>query len=142
MMYLADTLIDKLRICLTDHINTRISNDKNREHWSMKWASQNLPHVAAYMALCWHIKSEILCIDDNQSLLCTPKKLIASINKALLSGSYLYYDGNNKCWIRSGKVVGRSFAGRDNEHRQMATQSSDSSKFYLRYPSTNSTGQS
>ena len=143
MMDLADILIVKLRTRLTDHINTRIDDEKKREHWSMKWANLNLPPVAAYMTLCGHIKNNIICTDANQSLLCSPKHfLIASNNEALLSGCYLYYDRNNECWIRSGKVVGRSFADRDEEHRRMATKSSDSSKFYLRYPSKNSTRQS
>ena len=54
-------------------------------------------------------------------------------------GAYLYYDKNDECFIRSGKVTRRGFSVHDSEHRKAAAASSSSkSHFYFLYPSNTS----
>ncbi len=54
-----------------------------------------------------------------------------------MEGAYLYFDDNR--WIRSGKVVGRSFRARHKEHE--AASKKGSSRFYRLYPAFESTTQ-
>jgi hypothetical protein len=114
----------------------RIASEAKRQHWAIKLAYKNLSVVAAYMVLVGHVKSDLSCIDETMALL-TP-----NINSFLLSssfpqqeGAYLYFDSNLGAFVRSGKVTGRGFLVRHDEHEKKSRERNASSNFYFLYPS-------
>jgi hypothetical protein len=59
-----------------------------------------------------------------------------------MEGCYLYFDGEEAVWIRSGKVCGRTFAERHKEHKkssELKCETSRQSRFYTHYPSKTAT---
>ena len=109
---------------------------------------QNLGRVSAIMVVMGHVlKNDLSMAKTNSrtSLLCPPGDsfIIAGTDEILdLEGAYLYYDIDDSCWIRSGKVIGndRSFGKRNKEHAKKAlelTMDSLKSLFYQTYPSKN-----
>ena len=108
---------------------------------------QNLGRVSAIMVVMGHVKNDLSMAKTNSrtSLLCPPGDsfIIAGTDEILdLEGAYLYYDIDDSCWIRSGKVIGndRSFGKRNKEHAKKAlelTMDSLKSLFYRTYPSKN-----
>ena len=118
-----------------------MKNESKRDHWCLKWAMKNLSVVAAYMALFDHIKGDIGCLSEMSCLLSSPDKLLVCTNaEANLQGCYLYYDTNERLWIRSGKCTGRGFAARHDEHlkKALSPTNTDNSTFYDSYPSRDS----
>ena len=126
---------------LTCHIFNRIEDKNKHDHWGLKWASKNLPHIATIMILMGHIKQDIECSDENTTLLETPNrfKWIGNINNNIINyiGSYLYFDINDNKWVRSGKSTGTGgFISRHKQHEKHSKWwKGASSKFYLQYPS-------
>ena len=77
------------------------------------------------MVLVNHVRQDISCLDNLCCLLPnTPRDVLLCKNEeAKLQGAYLYYDGNNENWIRSGKLTGecdRGFIDCNNEHHKEA----------------------
>jgi hypothetical protein len=134
-----------LQARLIRHIEQRIEDTSKRDHYSFRWAEQNLGRVSAIMVIVGHVKKDIAVAKSNSgtSLLCQPGDsfIIAGTDNILdLEGCYLHYDSEDACWIRSGKVIGnrRSLGARNKEHATKAKeQSMDAlkSKFYRTYPS-------
>lgn len=140
-----DTLHEILRARLVRHVEQRINDASKRDHYSLRWAEQNLGRVAAIMVIMGHVKKDIAIAKSNSGT-CVLRQpgntfIIAGTADILeQEGCYLYYDCEDACWIRSGKVVGknRSFGGRNKEHATMAKEQSMEalkSKFYRTYPS-------
>jgi hypothetical protein len=132
----ADLLVRILRGRMNAFMKKRnVSKDK-RSHWAIRLADKNLSFVAAYMVLVDHVKTDISCLDETQSLL-TPNHykflLCQSFNE--FEGAYLYYDNNHGRFIRSGKVCGRGFGARHAEHlREAGRETNPKSNFYVWYP--------
>ena len=91
------------------------------------------------------VKEDVSCLDESKTLLSGPEYYLPVVNdeEGLLQGVYLYYDSNDRVWIRSGKVTGTqangcNFSVRHNEHVAKAkTQrlTTKTSIFYIAYPS-------
>ena len=76
---------------------------------------------------------------SNTTLLSTPRNYLLTANiESDLQGVYLYYDLNDKTWIRSGKVTGRGFDVRHKEHYQKSKCNIPQPKFNSHYSSKES----
>jgi len=76
----------------------------------------------------------------NDCLLADPPAFLKATTPTgkVLEGCYLYYDTNNREWIRTGKAVGSNFEKRHQEHlneSKLKNSNSQNSKFYSSYPS-------
>jgi len=135
----SDTLNILLCSRLRDHVKKKIKDSKKHSHWSLKWVASNFGRVAAIMQLNGHIKSDLECLEADSTLLGSENNFcLATNDESKQQGAYLYYDQNDRKWIRSGKVINRSFAIRHLEHSKgakLTTADSQSSRFYSRYPS-------
>jgi len=136
----ADTLQKMLVRRMIRDCSMRYADERKWEHWSLKYTARNMPQVAATMVLNNHIKKDLSCLDTNACLLAeTTNFLKAQFNdEQHLEGCYLYYDCNNRKWIRSGKAVGSTMCVRHGQHEKeshLKTASSLKSKFYNSYPS-------
>ena len=139
----ADTLLSShLRPRLLKHIRLRVMNAAKHDHWCLKWAMKNLSLVAAYMILFDHIKGDISCLNEMSCLLSTSTHnfLMCTNEEANLQGCYLYFDSNDLVFVRSGKVTGRGFSKRHEEHFKsaLAADNPTNSTFYDSYPSKRS----
>ena len=74
--------------------------------------------MAAIMVILEHTKSNLSFLHDTKScLLARPDQFRKAVESdSRLEGCYLYYDGNDEKWVRSGKVCNHSFAKRHSEH--------------------------
>lgn len=137
----ADVLVKMLRQRFRTFLKQRISSKAKRTHWSMEFARINLPVVAAVMALSGHLKSDLECLNDRDSLLITNSscflKCYDHANKDK-EGAYLYFDTVRNVFVRSGKVAGRGFVVRGDEHLKSSKAARPSSKLYRLYPSKES----
>ena len=106
--------------------------EKSRcDHWSMHFAFNNLPVVAAVLLLSGHVKSDLECLNERDSLLNTDSNCYVKCQDCSDNeGSYLYFDNVRKVFVRSGKVAGRGFVDRGKEHVTSAKASRPSSAFY------------
>ena len=88
------------------------------------------------MVMVDHVKTDLKCLDKYDSLLshCTHKFML-SATYPNHEGAHLYYDTNLGEFIRSGKVSGRGFEKRHDEHKAKSKMSNASSNFYFLYPS-------
>ena len=136
----ANQLFHKLRERLKNHMNARIQEKSRHTHWSMIFARENLAVCAACMVLSNHLKVDLTCIGSIGELLGRNSgRFVRCDDFPDREGAYLYYDMNDECFIRSGKVTRRGFSVRDSEHRKAAAVSSSSkSHFYFLYPSKQS----
>ena len=135
----ADLLVKLLRGRLTMFMNRRKVSNNKRNHWAIKLAYKNLSFVAAYMVLSGHVKTDLSCLNETKSLLSPDqnKFLLVSESYEEHEGAYLYFDANNWEFIRSGKVCGRGFKKRHNEHaKKAATAVNPESDFYLYFPTS------
>jgi hypothetical protein len=129
-----------LQAPLIRHIEQRIEYMSKRDHYSLRWAEQNLGRVSAIMVIMGHVKKDIAVAKSNSgtSLLCQPGDsfIITCTDNILdLEGCYLHYDSEDACWIRSGKVIGnrQSFGARNKEHATKAKEQSDNFRMNTRY---------
>jgi hypothetical protein len=136
----ADQLCAKLRDRLRNHLNARVKEKSKHTHWSMILAHENLAVCAACMVLSNHVKLDLTCIGSVGELLgYNSGRFVRCEDFPEREGAYLYYDRNDECFIRSGKVTRRGFSTRDNEHRKAsASANSSKSHFYFLYPSKTS----
>ena len=136
----ADQLFSKLRDRLKNHLNARVHEKSKHTHWSMILARDNLAVCAACLVLSNHLKLDLTCIGSVGELLgFNSGRFVKCHDFPEREGAYLYYDKNDECFIRSGKVTRRGFSVRDSEHRKAAAASSSSkSHFYFLYPSNTS----
>jgi hypothetical protein len=97
-----DYLVKILRGRMKQLLKKRIENESKRTHWSFNLASKNLTIVAAYMIMVDHVKTDLKCLDEYDSLLshCTHKFML-SATYPNREGAYLYYDTNLGEFIRS-----------------------------------------
>ena len=136
----ADKLSKTLRQRFKSFLKHRIKKRTRRSHWSMEFARNNLPVVAAVMALSGHLKSDLDCLNERDSLLDTDPSLFAKCEEYPdREGAYLYFDMVRKIFVRSGKVGGRGFISRHDEHLKKSKESTPSSDLYRLYPSKEST---
>lgn len=135
----SDTLTGLLCSRLATHVKTKVKDSKKHSHWSLKYVAANLGQVAAIMQLNSHIKPDLEFLEADKTLLGSENNFcLATNDESKQQGAYLYFDTNNRTYIRSGKVTGRSFAKRHSEHckgAKLTTTDSQSSRFYSRYPS-------
>ena len=102
----------------------------------MQFAYTNLPVVAAAMILSGHMKVDLECLDEADSLLITDSScFIKCETHPNDEGAYLYFDLVRRVFVRSGKVAGRGYVVRGDEHLKGAKESIPTSPFYRRYPS-------
>jgi hypothetical protein len=137
----ANSLQVQLTARLASHVSRRINDEAKHNHWSLRWAAANFARLAAIMILFSHVKEDLECLDATDSLLAPVRNFLLATNaEAQLEGAYLYEDKNRGKWVRSGKVIGRSFAVRGGEHTKasmLQTSRDQASKFYSLYPSKN-----
>ena len=136
----ADTLQTKLVHRLHQYLPTRLKDENKRSSWCWSWAERNFGFVAAIMMILGHIKEDFECFDEMFTLLDDESCFQVVEGSAIESneGTYLYFDKNNKIWIRSGKVSSRSFLVRHSEHEKRAKAKAvvkSASRLYKLYPS-------
>ncbi len=92
----------------------------------LKLAWKNLSIVASIMLLSNHLKMELKCLGEHACLL--------AVNTAFPNreGAYLYFDGNQGVFVRSGKVVRQGFKEQGEEHLACAKEEKSLSHFYYR----------
>lgn len=110
----ADLLVKVLRERYMDHLKHRIRSKSLRTHWTMRLALQNLSVSA----------------DTNN--------FFHASRFPAREGAYLYFDKIRGEFVRSGKVTGRGFSVRGDEHEKGAKAKAASSHFYFMYPSSES----
>jgi hypothetical protein len=132
----SNKLSSLLRARLPNHLQRRIVFNYDRlDLWPFEWAELNIPVVSAIMVALGLVRESIISISHNSNCLLAklPDAFIPANGPAgKLEGSYLYYDKEEACPVRSGKVVGRSIEERDNEHKKASSK--NNSKFYRLYP--------
>ena len=102
----------------------------------MHFAYANLPVVAAAMILSGHMKIDLKCLDEAESLLITDSScFIKCETHPNDEGAYLYFDLVRRVFVRSGKVAERGYVVRGDEHLKAAKESITTSTFYRQYPS-------
>ena len=117
-------------------LKKRIENESKRAHWSFNLALKNLAIVAANMVMVDQVKTDLKCLDEYDSLLSRcMHKFMLSATYPNCEGAYLYYDTNLGEFIRSGKVSGRGFEKRHDEHKAKSNMANASSNFYFVYQS-------
>ena len=135
----ADELVSMLRERLDPHLERRIDEQSKRSHWSLKFARKNLAASAAYMILSNHVKDDLSCLKEEDTILAGKTyKFVECSEVPDQEGAYLYYDCNQGCFVRSGKVTRRGFSVRGNEHYRESKKATASSHFYFLYPSRES----
>jgi hypothetical protein len=58
----ADNLLRKLEVRYRSHVNTRINDTSQRNHWALTLAYKKLPVVAACMILSHHLAMDFKCL--------------------------------------------------------------------------------
>jgi hypothetical protein len=117
-------------------LKKRIKDPIKRSHWSLKLAYKNMSIVTAYMVAIDHVKKDLRCLSEYDSLLSpNADKFMLCVTHPNWEGAYLYYDNNLGEFIRSGKVSGRGFKDRGDEHEKESKKLNASSNFYFLYPS-------
>ena len=135
----ANRLLLLLRFRFKILLKRRIRQVARRDHWSMCFAYNNLPVVAAVLVLSGHIKSDLECLNERDSLLCTKSNSYIKCDDCPNNeGAYLYFDTVRHVFVRSGKVGRRGFAERGADHVKGAKETRPSSVFYRLYPSKES----
>eukprot|EP00978_Attheya_sp_CCMP212_P020206 scaffold57540_cov75-Attheya_sp.AAC.2 len=118
MANLADTLQARLIARLAVHVQQRLPPTKHN-HWCLLWFKNNIPIVSTTMVALNHVKFDLTCLGENDCLLSIQNNFrLASNSEGDLEGCYLYFDRNRSVWVRSGKVTGRSFTTRHDEHKK------------------------
>ena len=134
-----DLLVQLLRGRFKTHLRKRIKEKSRRTHWSMQFAYKNLSTVAAVMAMQQHLKENLRCLSEDDCMLAFDiERFDKCTDHPDRQGAYLYYDTNRGVMVRSGKVVGRGFAERHDEHSKCAKAKSTSSHFYSKFLSLDS----
>jgi hypothetical protein len=88
------------------------------------------------MTLVDHVKSDLSCLDESMSLLApNMNQFLPCTNFPEHEGAYLHYDSHLGAFVKSGKVVGRGFVVRHDEHEKESNKKKASSNFYFLYPS-------
>lgn len=115
---------------------------RRHDHWTMKFARDNLPRMAAQMCLNGQVKPHLECEGETSCLLLPPhignKFSVAAAALADKEGCYLHWDPYHCWWIRSGKAGGQeaTFGKRNRTHlKNSKTAESVANKFYRLYPS-------
>ena len=135
----ADRLDRILRVRFKIFLKARIRQKSRRNHWSMRFAYNNIPVVAAVMVLSGHLKSDLDCLNERDSLLITDSGCFVKCSETPdQEGAYLYFDMVRRVFVRSGKVAGRGFVSRGDEHIVAAKAARPSSTLYRLYPSKDS----
>ena len=135
----ANRLVAILRSRFKVFLKRRIKQKSRRNHWSMNFAFRNLPVVAAILVLSGHVKSDLECLNETDSLLVTDSSCFVKCGDwPNGEGAYLYFDMVRLVFVRSGKVAGRGFAVRDDEHLKAAQEKRGPSTFHKLYPSKES----
>jgi len=136
----ATLLCELLRARLHSNNYTERLKTGKQNHWCLKWASENMSTVAAYMVIFRHTKTDISCVQESRSLLSKPgsnKYFSASNAEGKLSGCYLAYNENNEELVRAGSAAGEGgCVGRWGQHIKMAKSDRNEpySRFYAEYP--------
>ena len=106
----ADLLLTKLCERFKVHVNNRVKQAVKKNHWILRFAFKNLPIIAAMMILSKHLKLDLKCLGESESLLSSnSNQFIPCLAFPRREGAYLYFDVNRGVFIRSGKVVRRGF---------------------------------
>ena len=120
-------------------LKERIRQKARRDHWMMHFAFNNIPVVAAVMVLSGHLKSDLDCLNERDSLLITDTGcFVKCAQNPDHEGAYLYFDMVRRVFVRSGKVAGRGFVARDDKHVKAVKAAQPLSKLYRVYPSKSS----
>ncbi len=134
----ADLALKHLNQRFKVFLKKRIPRSK-RTHWVMVISYKNLPVSAAIMALSGHLAKFLQGLNSEDCLLVNDDGCFVLCSKEPdREGAYLYFDLVRHVFIRSGKVVGRPFPKRDDEHLIEAKKKEPTSKFYRWYPSEES----
>ena len=135
----ADTLLRIMNQRFRSFLRERVTVKSKRVHWSMEFAYNNLPVSAAVVALSGHLPMALECLTDSDCLLINDIGCYVKCeNCPDREGSYLYFDLVRRAFVRSGKVVGRGFGKRNDEHLSEAKKPTPSSRFYRWWPSAHS----
>jgi len=139
----ADLMATLLEERLRRHILERVLDVAKQDHWVWDWSRENIPRVAAWLAVSGLAIKRVQKISPEGSVLRPSQLTRVSDSNGSLEGSYMHVDED--IVRRSGKVVRKTGGGvlaRDAEHRNKAllrTPSDLKSSFYLAYPQRTST---
>ena len=112
-----------------------------QNHWVWDFCFLNLDQVVAIMIIMQHLNEKL-----RYSMECCLLKRNSDFDKieenkiCEKEGCYLFKVSETNEYIRSGKVIGRTFKDRFKEHKDSATageSGSNYSQFYTKYPSEN-----
>jgi hypothetical protein len=96
---------------------------------------EELSIVASIMLLSNHLKMELKCLGEHACLLAVNmNRFIPSGAFSNRKGVYLYFDGNQDVFMRSGKVVRRGLKEQGKEHLACAKEEKSLLHFYFLYP--------
>ena len=89
----ADRLAKMLYGRMKKHLRRKVKVMPKRKHWTMRFASRNLPVVAAIMVLHDHLKVNLNNLDESDCLLvASTAKFTPCSNHPNREGTYLYFD--------------------------------------------------
>jgi hypothetical protein len=132
---------------LNEHILERVEKQVKRDHWCWHFVRRNLSRISAIMLLLGHVRKDLECTSTKLDLLRNVSDgsyFVRANNQEVesLEGCYLYRDEANGYFVRSGKVIGRSFLERHKEHVKCAMKQDTKSRFYRTYPAREAVGYS
>ena len=131
--YLQKLLLQRLK----SHIVKRVKEtQRESSRWIFQFVASNAARLSAVMTIQGHVIEDLEYLDQSDCLLSGRENFVRCDAPAAVDreGGYLYRDRNRNWFLRSGKVVGRSFLERDKEHKAGARRGTGS-KFYELYPS-------
>ena len=135
----ADYTVKLLRQRFGEFVESRKIPPSKQDHWVLKFARKNLSVVAAVMVLSDHLKMDISCLRESDSLLTNNiNSFLPCLSKPTYEGAYGEFDRNRNENTRSGKCTRRGCPVRQDEHYNEAKKKKASSHFYMMYPAEES----
>jgi hypothetical protein len=131
MMARADVLGKLIRQRLANHKAKKVDASK-QSHFALGWFSGNVSCVAAIVVLANHTRAEPNSVDENACLLQHPtegvanKFMVIETDPLKAEGCCVCHDKVDHQWRRSGKVSGRGFGVRHEDHWKSAKNSGSS----------------
>jgi hypothetical protein len=76
----ADSLQVQLTARLASHVSCQINDEAKHNHWSLRWAASNFACLAAIVVPFNHVKEDLECLDETDSLLALISNFLLATN--------------------------------------------------------------
>jgi len=118
----AGHLASLLKQRLDRHLLTKVKTASKRTPPVWLFVQDNIPQVAAFIELQGHARQDLASATRETDLLRGPEAFVSCEQGPIsrLMGAYVYYDTQNRVFVRSGKTD-RTFFDRHEEHRRGAS---------------------